>query len=71
MKEYLIKVPEDANKIITAVMEKFGVETIEIKKKKYSKLQEEIIEAVKEVNQIKKGMKKARNAEDFLNELHS
>lgn len=71
MKEYLIKVPDDAEDVITAVMEKFGVETIEVeKKKKHLKLRKEIINAVKEINQIKKGKKQARNAEDFLNELH-
>lgn len=70
MKEYIIKVPEDAEQVITAVMEKFGVESVAIeKKKKPSKLRKEIIQAVKEINEIKQGKKKARNAEDFLNEL--
>jgi hypothetical protein len=32
-------------------------------------LMEELKEAVEEVNKIKAGKKKARNAEDFLNEL--
>jgi hypothetical protein len=30
---------------------------------------EELKEAVEELNLVKKGKKKARNAEDFLNEL--
>ena len=34
MKEYIVRIPEDSEEIITAVMEKFGVEATEIKKKK-------------------------------------
>ena len=34
MKEYIIRIPEDSEEIITAVMEKFGVQATEIKKKK-------------------------------------
>ncbi|MEP7230038.1 MAG: hypothetical protein ABI691_07285 [Ginsengibacter sp.] len=34
MKEYIIKIPDDSEEIVTAVMEKFGVKTIEIKPKK-------------------------------------
>lgn len=34
MKEYIVKIPEDSEGIITAVMEKFGVQATEIKKKK-------------------------------------
>lgn len=72
MKEYLIKIPEDAEEVITAVMEKFGVKSFAVeKKKKHSKLHKEISEAVKEINQMKTGKKQARNAEDFLNELRS
>ena len=72
MKEYIIKVPEEADEVITAVMQKFGVETIEIeKKKRHSKLRKEIIEAVQELNEIKQRKKTVRDAEDFLNELRS
>jgi len=34
MKEYIVRIPEDEVEIITAVMEKFGVQATEIKKKK-------------------------------------
>lgn len=34
MKEFLIRIPEDSEQIITAVMEKFGVKTSEVKTKK-------------------------------------
>jgi hypothetical protein len=34
MKEYIVRIPEDSEEIITAVMEKFGVQATEIKKKK-------------------------------------
>lgn len=34
MKEYIISIPEDSEHIVTAVMEKFGVKAIEIKKRK-------------------------------------
>lgn len=37
--------------------------------KGYAKLVDEINEAVAEMKLIKKGKKKARNAEEFLNEL--
>lgn len=33
MKEYIVRIPEDSEEIITAVMEKFGVQATEIKKK--------------------------------------
>ncbi len=36
MKEYIVRIPEDSEEIITAVMEKFGVEATEIKQKKTS-----------------------------------
>lgn len=36
MKEYIISIPEDSEEIITAVMEKFGVKAVEIKRKKPS-----------------------------------
>lgn len=38
MKEYIIRIPEDSEEIITAVMEKFGVQATEIKKKKKSSI---------------------------------
>lgn len=34
MKEYIVRIPDDSEEIITAVMEKFGVQATEIKKKK-------------------------------------
>ncbi len=34
MKEFIIKVPEDADEVIAAVMEKFGVESVALKKRK-------------------------------------
>lgn len=34
MKDYIISIPEDSEEIVTAVMEKFGVKAIEIKKRK-------------------------------------
>lgn len=34
MKEYIISIPEASEEIITAVMEKFGVKAVEIKKRK-------------------------------------
>ncbi|HET7115201.1 MAG TPA: hypothetical protein VFI29_01840 [Hanamia sp.] len=34
MKEYTISIPEDSEEIVTAVMEKFGVKIVEIKKRK-------------------------------------
>ena len=34
MKEYIVRIPEDSEEIITAVMEKFGVQATEIKKRK-------------------------------------
>ena len=34
MKEYIIRVPEDSEQIVTAVMEKFGVKATELKKRK-------------------------------------
>ncbi|MEO6894619.1 MAG: hypothetical protein ABI136_06245 [Ginsengibacter sp.] len=34
MKEYIVSIPEDSEEIITAVMEKFGVKAVEIKKTK-------------------------------------
>lgn len=36
MKEYIVSIPEDSEEIITAVMEKFGVKAVEIKKRKSS-----------------------------------
>lgn len=36
MKEYIVRIPEDAEEVITAVMEKFGVKATEIKKRKTS-----------------------------------
>ena len=36
MKEYIVRIPEDEVEIITTVMEKFGVQATEIKKKKVS-----------------------------------
>lgn len=36
MKEYIISIPEDSEEIVTAVMEKFGVKAVEIKKRKPS-----------------------------------
>ncbi len=34
MKEYLIKIPDDSQYVVTAVMERFGVKASEVKKKK-------------------------------------
>ncbi len=34
MKEYIIRIPEDSEQVVTAVMEKFGVETIRVKETK-------------------------------------
>ncbi|MDQ2719510.1 MAG: hypothetical protein M3Z26_07095 [Bacteroidota bacterium] len=34
MKEYIISIPEESEQVVTAVMEKFGVKTTEIKKRK-------------------------------------
>ena len=34
MKEYIVRIPEEYEQVITSVMEKFGVETTELKKRK-------------------------------------
>lgn len=34
MKEYIIRIPEGSEQVVTAVMEKFGVKTTELKKRK-------------------------------------
>lgn len=34
MKEYIIKIPDDSDQVVTAVMEKFGVKATELKKRK-------------------------------------
>jgi len=34
MKEYIIRIPEDSEQVVTAVMEKFGVKATELKKRK-------------------------------------
>lgn len=34
MKEYIIRIPEDSEQVVTAVMEKFGVKATKLKKRK-------------------------------------
>jgi len=58
MKEYIVRIPEDSEEIITAVMEKFGVQATEIKKKK--------ILAKKPVTKKKKATSKEKNDHTYL-----
>lgn len=59
------------NKVSSLMDVLSGISYVKVKPLTYAKakLMEEIREAVEEMKLIKAGKKKARNAEDFLNEL--
>ncbi len=70
MKELVIKVPGDAVNSVEKFLETIGGTLEEVRyTSSKEKLIEEIKEAVKEINLVKAGKRKARNADDFINEL--
>ena len=50
MKEYIVRIPEESEQVVTAVMEKFGVKVTELKK---GKVIEKKMPSVKKMNHSK------------------
>lgn len=70
MSEFIVQIaPEKEALVKELVVQLGGTITSKHKKTAKAKLVKEITEAVEELKLIRAGKKKARNAEDFLNEL--
>ncbi|MGN6491447.1 MAG: hypothetical protein ACTHLE_05575 [Agriterribacter sp.] len=65
----LLDIPDNKASSLMEVLKSISYVKAKPLTKAKAKLMEEISEAVEEINLIKEGKKKARNAEDFLNEL--
>ena len=66
----LLEVPDNAAVFGIKVLKSLSfVKKIKLMNAAKDKLRKDLNEAVTEINLIKSGKKKARNAEDFLNEL--
>ncbi len=63
-----IRIPDEAAEKFSGIIEKMGGEIVSSGLTK-EELRQEIKEAVEEMKLIRTGKKKARNAEEFLNEL--
>ncbi len=71
MSELIIQIDADKEPLIKELVKQLGGSVESKSGKKKSRLEREIKQAVKEMNDIKSGKKKARNADEFLNELCS
>jgi len=63
-----IRIPDEAAEKFSGIIKKMGGEIVSSGLTK-EELRQEIKEAVEEMKLIRTGKKKARNAEEFLNEL--
>jgi hypothetical protein len=70
MKQVTIQVPDKKYPFFLELIESLGLKKVR-RSSKYGKEQilDGVKEAIEEIKLVKAGKKKARNAEDFLNEL--
>ena len=70
MKQVTVKVPDKKYHFFLELVDSLGLKKIRPDAKSgKERILDEVKEAVEEMKLIKAGKKKARNAEDFLNEL--
>lgn len=73
MTELIIHIDAEKEPLIAELVKQLGGSVLANKHRnqKKSSFKKELKQAVAEINDIKAGKKTARDAEDFLNELHS